>query len=145
MLPAGLHFSWGVILPLMKSEGSVKKTQLPLSQSEQTCELAHRGQRRTLRNDCPLKIVLPLSEVHLSHQTEPCQKITFPEEEHIPSYQNLLKVFCLPQFQYFVKDKMTDGRDRWDDNNGSKAMKWINNMQHSILSSHKTQSFSIVF
>lgn len=125
--------------------GVSEKTQLPLSQSEQTCELAHRGQRRTRRNDFPFKNVLNLSEVHLSHQTAPCQKIAFPEEEHILSFQNLLKVFCLPRFQYFVKDKTTDGRDRWDDNNGSEAMKWMNNMQHSILSSHKTQSQHWIF
>lgn len=118
--------------------GVSEKTQLPLSQSEQFCELVHRGQGRTDRNCFSWEMWLHVFPLLPYRQADFCQVFAFPDENYVQSFPNLPKAFCLFHFHSIVrKDKRTDGRDRWDDNNRFEAC----NIVHWAEDPNPTLSF----
>lgn len=116
MLPARLHFScWGVILPLMKSVGSVTKLNYhSVNQSSFVSwhtEVKEEQTEPAFLGKC--------CDFMFFHSFLIIQKISV---KCLPSKFSLTSWKSFVWFS-FMKDKRTDGRDRWDGNN--RFQPWI--------------------
>lgn len=110
MLPARLHFSfWGVTLPIMKSVGSVTKLNYhSVNQSSFVSWLTEVKEEQTelafLGKCCDLMFF------HFFFLSSRRSVTCLPSKFSITLWKSFVRFS-------FTKDKMTNGRDKWDDNN----------------------------